>query len=58
MLPVFTIDPELFETYKSIKIDNTAIFGALIEGKILEFNIKSLKLMSGTIFLKSMGDKC
>ncbi len=55
MLPVFTIDPELIETNKSIKIDNTAIFGALIEGKILEFNIKSLKLMSGTIFLNSMG---
>lgn len=55
MIPVFIIDPELIESDKPIKIDNTAVFGAVLEGKILEFNIKSLNLMSGTIFLNKIG---
>lgn len=54
MLPVFMITPELITTNRPISLDGTGAMGILLEGKILNFNVKSPYVISGSITFESV----
>ncbi|MGC8744748.1 MAG: CotH kinase family protein [Verrucomicrobiia bacterium] len=54
LVPAFIIEPELLETNKPLTIDGTGVLSALIEGKVLNINTKSLNVMGGKIFFENI----